>query len=432
MPGTDSRGAGNGRADGLTMTVESTASKVVQEEERPVEDEGVRVEPVRKPRTNAVPQVQPEPAITPTHYDMAAKSEGPTMRAPGREVTPPTPGALPEPKWDWYTAVLGMFDWTTRSKEYLENRSVMCLEGNDYCTRGTSETDQAQTLRLFRGHTESQRRLDQTTIVQGVLVGQTYEVELETEVPVEVARFVTDKVRQEVYRLVDMVCSTVKELLKTDPKLWPNSPTYKADLLDEMISTVMDQQTRFGQSEGLTKSLMRDLMQDVMQIAEHDKDHWLNPTYTSCFAETQREINGGPVKEVMTNLLVMTEVDKTQALRSMDETDRRVITMIADAAKTGMLQKLSEHGAWIIKGKYTDCQFTQGKLLDTGVSNEQLDLELEKVQEASFETTAGQYEILAPDYGKASKGGSILTDSEEDSSDSESEADEDSTSQQDV
>ena len=45
----------------------------------------------------------------------------------------------------------------------------------------------------------------------------------------------------------------------------------------------------------------------------------------------------------------------------MDETDRRVITMIADAAKTGMLQKLSEHGAWIIKGKYTDCPFTQVK-----------------------------------------------------------------------
>ena len=227
------------------------------------------------------------------------------------------------------------------------------------------------------------------------------------------------------YRLVDMVCSAVKELLKTDPQLWPNSPTYKADLLDEMISTVMDQQTPFGQSEGLTKSLMRDLMQDVMQIAEHDKDHWLNPTYTSCFAETQREINGsgGPVKEVITNLLVMTKVDRTQALRSMDETDRRVITMIADAAKTGMLQKLSEHGAWIIKGKYTDCPFTQGKLLDAGVSNEQLDLDAEKVQEANFETTAGRYEILAPGYGKASKGGSILTDSEEDSSDSESEAD---------
>ena len=79
--------------------------------------------------------------------------------------------------------------------------------------------------------------------------------------------------------------------------------------------------------------------------------------------------------------------------------------MIADAATTGMLQKLSEHGAWIIKGKYTDCQFTQGRLLGTGVSNEQLDLDLEKVQEARFETSAGQYEILAPDYGKAKKGG---------------------------
>ena len=45
--------------------------------------------------------------------------------------------------------------------------------------------------------------------------------------------------------------------------------------------------------------------------------------------------------------------------------------MIADAATTGMLQKLSEHGAWIIKGKYTDCPFTQGKLLDAGVAPEQ-------------------------------------------------------------
>ena len=130
MPGTDSRCAGNGRADELTMTVESTASKVVQEEERPLEDEGVRVEPVRKPRINTVPQAQPEPAIIPTHYDVAVKSEGPTMRAPGREVTSPTPGAPPESQWDWCTAVLGMFDWTTRVKEYLENRSVMCQEGN--------------------------------------------------------------------------------------------------------------------------------------------------------------------------------------------------------------------------------------------------------------------------------------------------------------
>ena len=88
-----------------------------------------------------------------------------------------------------------------------------------------------------------------------------------------------------------------------------------------------------------------------MQIKEHDKYHWLNPAYTSC-SKTQLEINGGPVKEVMTNLLLMTKVDKTQALLSMDERDRRVTTMIADAATTGMLQKLSEHGAWIIKGKY--------------------------------------------------------------------------------
>ena len=146
-------------------------------------------------------------------------------------------------------------------------------------------------------------------------------------------------------------------------------------------------------------------MQDVMQITEHDR--------------TQLEINGGPVKEVMTNLLQMTEVDKTQALLSMDDRDRRLITMIADAATTGMLQRLSEHGAWIIKGKYTGCQFAQWKLLSTGVPNEQLDLELENGQKARLDTSAGQYEMLSRDYGKTVQTGGITIDSEEDSSDSE-------------
>ena len=167
---------------------------------------------------------------------------------------------------------------------------------------------------------------------------------METEVPLEVSRKVPSEVRSEMYRLVDMVCSAVKVLLETDPKLWPNSSSYCPDLLDKMLNTVMDQ---MGVSEGLTKTVMMDLMQNVMQITEHDK--------------TQLEINGGPVKEVMINLLQMTEADKTQALLSMDAGDRRLITMISDAATTGMLQRLSEHGAWIIKGKYTSCQFAQWK-----------------------------------------------------------------------
>ena len=131
-----------------------------------------------------------------------------------------------------------------------------------------------------------------------------------------------------------MVCSTVKVLLETDPKLWPNSSSYCQDLLDKMLNTVMDQ---MGVSEGPTKTVMIDLMQNAMQITEHDK--------------TQLEINGGLVKEVMINLLQMTEADKTQALLSMDAGDRRLIAMMSDAATTDMLQRLSDHGAWIVKGK---------------------------------------------------------------------------------
>ena len=113
MPGTGNRHAGNGSDDGLTTMFESTTVKVVQEEEKPFEDEGVRVKLVRKPGTNTVPQVQPEPAITPSHYDAAVKKKGSTARTPVRGATTPMPGAPPESskeKCEWCTVVLGMFD----------------------------------------------------------------------------------------------------------------------------------------------------------------------------------------------------------------------------------------------------------------------------------------------------------------------------------
>ena len=164
---------------------------------------------------------------------------------------------------------------------------MMCQAGNDYCTRGTSVTDQAQTLRLFVEYAKrewDQLRPDQ--MPDRRQASQKYGAEVETEVPMEVSRYVPGEVRSEMYRLVDMVCSAVEALRETDPKLWPNSSSYCPDMLDKMLNTVMDQE---GVSDGLTKPLMMHLMQDVMQITEHDR--------------TQLEINGGPVKEVMTNLL---------------------------------------------------------------------------------------------------------------------------------
>ena len=107
---------------------------------------------------------------------------------------------------------------------------MACQAGNDYCT---SETDQAQTLRLLVEH--AKREVDQQGPDQMPVhkqTGQTYEVEVETEVPIEVSRQVPSEVRSEMYRLVDMICSMVKALFETDPKLWPNSPSYCPDLLD--------------------------------------------------------------------------------------------------------------------------------------------------------------------------------------------------------
>ena len=71
-----------------------------------------------------------------------------------------------------------------------------------------------------------------------------------------------------------MICSMVEALFETDPKLWPNSSSYCPDLLDKMLSTVMDQgwySGTGGVNNGLTKSLMRDLMQEVVQMAEHNR-----------------------------------------------------------------------------------------------------------------------------------------------------------------
>ena len=206
---------------------------------------------------------------------------------------------------------------------------------------------------------------------------------METKVPIGVSRYVPSEVRSETYRLVDMICSTVEALFETDTKLWPNSSSCCPDLLEKMLNTVMDQgwySGTGGVDNGLTKPLMRDLMQEVVKMTEHNR--------------TQLEINGGPFEEVMTNLLQMTKVDKTQALLLMDERDRKLITTIADATTTGMLQRHSEHGAWIIKGKYTGCQFAHGKSLSTGVTNGRLERELENGRKAMPEMSAGQYETL--------------------------------------
>ena len=107
-------------------------------------------------------------------------------------------------------------------------------------------------------------------------------------------------------------------------------------------------------------------------------------------SRTQLEINGGLFEEVMTNLLQMTEVGKTQALILIDERDRKFITTIADTVTTGMLQRPSEHGAWVIKGKYTGCQFAQGKPLSIGVTNRRLKREPKNDRKAIPETSTGQ------------------------------------------
>ena len=81
--------------------------------------------------------------------------------------------------------------------------------------------------------------------------------------------------------------------------------------------------------------------------------------------------------------------------------------MLADAATTGMLQRLSEHGVWNIEGKYAGGQSAQEKSLNTGAQNGRFERELGNGREAMPEMSTGQYEVLF--------------DSAEDSSDSEEE-----------
>ena len=233
------------------------------------------------------------------------------------------------------------------------------------CQAESSENEQEQTLRLFEECMKHEREemQDQRQASRRYWM----ELEVETEVPLEVSRKVPSDVRAEMYMLVDKVWTTVKLLmLETDPELWPNSPFYCPDLLD----MVMDQL-------GIKEKPAKEVMINLMQITEPYMD--------------QLEINGGPAKEVMINLLQMTEADKTQTLIAMDAGDRRLITMISDVAATCMLQRLSEHGAWSIKGT---CK-------NTGVSNAQLEMERKYGLDVSLEMSAGQYAALAGDYGEA-------------------------------
>ena len=75
------------------MMFKSTAVKVVQKEEKPIKDEGVQVKPVRKPGTNTVPWIQPEPVITLSHYHTTIKHKGSTIRTPVREAASSAPEA---------------------------------------------------------------------------------------------------------------------------------------------------------------------------------------------------------------------------------------------------------------------------------------------------------------------------------------------------
>ena len=147
------------------------------------------MKPAQKPGTNTVPQIQPEPAITPSHYGAAVKHKGSTIRTPVREATTPTPGAPPKSQegqggvCDWYTVVLGVFEWTTLIRQYLEDRSRRRQAVNV----NTTKTDQAQTLRLFVERTERECEQKQDQMQGHRQTSQEYGMEVETEVPLGVS-----------------------------------------------------------------------------------------------------------------------------------------------------------------------------------------------------------------------------------------------------
>ena len=97
----DSGVAGNDGTDGLKKTLKPMhmivgnqfwIDEVVQKAEKPAEDEGVRVRPVRKPgNTSMMPRIQPESDTMPSHYVVAAGKQGPTIRAPVREAASSAP-----------------------------------------------------------------------------------------------------------------------------------------------------------------------------------------------------------------------------------------------------------------------------------------------------------------------------------------------------
>ena len=112
-----------------------------------------------------------------------------------------------------------MFNWTTGTRQYLEAQNTTRQAGNV----DTTETDQEQTLRLFAECMKREREEKRDQMQDQRQASQEYgmELEVETEVPLEVSRKVPSDVRSEMYRLADMVWSTIKLLLETDSKLWP-------------------------------------------------------------------------------------------------------------------------------------------------------------------------------------------------------------------
>ena len=74
---------------------------------------------------------------------------------------------------------------------------MACQARNGYYNRVTSEIDQTQTLRLFVEHTKREldpQRPDQMPAHRQT--GPKYEVEVETEVPIEVSRYVPSEMSE--------------------------------------------------------------------------------------------------------------------------------------------------------------------------------------------------------------------------------------------